>query len=156
MSLLTYEKAKRNIFQNEEIADFVGERSNELIKLAEKTLEVTFSGSYLDFIKTFGAGNFGSQEIFGIINSDFENSSVPDAIWYTLSERKYNLPKSLIVIHECGNGQLFCLDHNELNDDRKPKVVVFMPGLALKYQPFEIVASDFGDNVVNKEIFAGN
>jgi hypothetical protein len=159
MSLLTYEEAKRKIFEREEIADFVGKRSNELIKLAEKTLEVTFSGSYLDFIKTFGAGNFGSQEIFGIINGDFKNSSVPDAIWYTLSERKDNLPKNLVVIHEFGNGQVFCLDFNEVNDDREPKVVAFMPALELKYQPLEVVASDFGDfllNVVNEEIIAAN
>ncbi len=39
-----------------------------------------------DYLKTFGAGNFGAQEIYGIINADFENSSVPDAIWYTLTE----------------------------------------------------------------------
>lgn len=69
------------------MAEFIGGQTNELIKLAEEELGMKFTGLYLDYLQTFGAGNFGAQEIYGIINDNFENSSVPDAIWYTLTER---------------------------------------------------------------------
>ncbi|WP_141306087.1 SMI1/KNR4 family protein, partial [Sporolactobacillus inulinus] len=113
MSLVTYQKAKQVIQTNEDIADFIGGRTNELIKFAEEKLDVTFTGLYLNYLQTFGAGNFGGQEIYGIINDDFENSSVPDAIWYTLSERKaINLPNNLLIIYDTGSDELFCLDFN--------------------------------------------
>jgi hypothetical protein len=93
---------------------------------------------------TFGAGNFGAQEIYGIINDDFEHSSVPDAIWFTLSERKeINLPPNLLVIYDTGSDELFCLNFNDNNDE--PTIVSFVPGMDVESQPYEIIAKDFGD-----------
>jgi hypothetical protein len=146
MSLVTYQKAKQVIQTNEDIADFIGGRTNELIKLAEEKLDITFTGLYLNYLQTFGAGNFGAQEIYGIINDDFENSSVPDAIWYTLSERKaINLPNNLLIIYDTGSDELFCLDFNQLDEKKEPKVVSFVPGIELTKQRYEIIANDFGD-----------
>ncbi len=108
MSVETYQKAKLIINDNEDLADFIGGQSNELIKMAEEKLDFKFTGLYLDYLQTFGVGNFGAQEIYGIINDDFENSSVPDAIWYTLTERKeINLPNNLLVIYDTGSDELF-------------------------------------------------
>lgn len=146
MSVETYQKAKQIIQTNEDIADFIGERTNELIKLAEEKLGVKFTGLYLDYLQTFGAGNFGSQEIYGIINDNFENSSVPDAIWYTLTERKeINLPNNLLIIYDTGSDELYCLDFNQLDEKGEPKVVSFVPGIELESQRYEIIANDFGD-----------
>lgn len=146
MSVETYQKAKQIIHDNEDLADFIGGRSNELIKLAEEKLGVKFTGLYLDYLQTFGAGNFGAQEIYGIINDNFENSSVPDAIWYTLTERKeINLPNNLLVIYDTGSDELFCLDFNQLDEKGEPKVVSFVPGIDLESQSYEIIANDFGD-----------
>lgn len=146
MSVETYQKAKQIIHDNEDLADFIGGRSNELIKLAEEKLGVKFTGLYLDYLQTFGVGNFGAQEIYGIINDNFENSSVPDAIWYTLTERKeINLPNNLLVIYDTGSDELFCLDFNQLDEKGEPKVVSFVPGIDLESQSYEVIANDFGD-----------
>ena len=113
MSINSYKKAKQIVLHEEEIADFVGSRPSKLISLAEEKLALKFTGSYLDFLQTFGAGNFGAEEIFGIIHDDFENSSVPDAIWYTLTERmESEMPEKLLVIDDTGSDELFCLDFN--------------------------------------------
>ena len=122
MSLETYQKAKEIILNEDEFADFVGGHTDDLISLAEEKLGLKFTGLYLDYLKTFGAGNFGAQEIYGIINADFENSSVPDAIWYTLTERKeINLPNNLLVIYDTGSDELFCLDYNQMMKMRNQK-----------------------------------
>ncbi|WP_249292243.1 SMI1/KNR4 family protein [Metabacillus flavus] len=103
MSFDFYRDAKNIISANKDLADFIGGRPVQLIKDAEDRLGFKFNGLYLDYLKTFGAGNFGAQEIYGIINNDFENSSVPDAIWYTLSERReINLPNNLLIIYDTG------------------------------------------------------
>lgn len=143
MTLETYQEAKKIILYNKEKSYFIGPRSDELILLAQETLGITFTGGYLDFLKSFGAGNFGSQEIYGIIGSDFENSSVPDAIWFTLTERReVNLPNNLLVIYDTGMGQLLCLDFNQPSE---PTVVQFFSGVDLDKQTYEIVAKNFGD-----------
>ncbi|PAD45917.1 SMI1/KNR4 family protein [Shouchella clausii] len=156
MSVETYQKAKEIIMNEEEIADFVGERTDELINLAEEKLGLKFTGLYLDYLKTFGAGNFGAQEIYGIIDADFENSSVPDAIWYTLTERKeIRLPDNLLVIYDTGSDELFCLDFNQRDDNGEPKVVSLVPGVDLESQTYEIIANDFGDfllDLVKQEV----
>ncbi|WLR59140.1 SMI1/KNR4 family protein [Guptibacillus hwajinpoensis] len=146
MSIDHYHKAKKYILNEEDIADFVGGRSNELIQLAEQELGFKFTGAYLDFLKTFGAGNFGSQEIYGIIDRDFENSAVPDAIWYTLTERKnIYLPNHLLVIYDSGFGELYCLDFNQLDDTGEPQIVSFDTGVEIENQIYEVIANDFGD-----------
>lgn len=88
MSWDTYQQAIHLMEQNKEECDFVGERTDELINKAENVLGFSFSKIYRDFVKKFGAGNFGSQEVYGVIDDDFENSTVPDAIWFTLTERE--------------------------------------------------------------------
>lgn len=146
MSIENYQKAKEIIFDEADIADFVGGCNEELINLAGGKLGLNFTGLYFDYLKTFGAGNFGAQEIYGIIGSDFENSSVPDAIWFTLTERReINLPNNLLVIYDTGSDEIFCLDYNQLDDNGEPRVVSFVPGVDLESQTYEIIANDFGD-----------
>ena len=156
MSKESYQKAKNLIMASQEMADFIGGRTDDLIIMAEEKLGLKFTGLYLDYLQTFGAGNFGSQEVYGIINNDFENSTVPDAIWYTFTERmEINLPKNLLIIYDTGSDELFCLDFNKSREKEEPKVVSFVPGVELESQTYEITANDFGDfllNLVKQEI----
>lgn len=146
MSEKTYQKAKKIILENKGLAHFAGKKPIRYIEKAESMLDLKISGSYLDFLQTFGAGNFGSKEVFGIIDDDFENSSVPDAIWYTLTLRKsVNLPPNYLVIYEVGDGDVFCLDFNNQDKKNEPKVIVLDPGFALENQSIELIADDFGD-----------
>lgn len=156
MSLDNYKKALKIMNDNKNICHFAGPRSEELINLAEETLGLKFSPLYRDFLRQFGAGNFGSQEIYGVIDEDFENSSIPDAIWFTLTERReINLPRNLLVIYDTGGEEYYCLDFNKRNKHNEPAVVSFIPGQELQAQKYEVIAEDFGDfllNLVSKEI----
>lgn len=156
MSLENYNKALQLMNRNENMCHFAGPRTEELICLAEEAVGFKFSLIYRDFLKKFGAGNFGGQEVYGVIDEDFEDSSVPDAIWFTLTEREEAaFPENLIVIYDTGSEELFCLDFSKLNEMDEPKVVSFIPGQPLSSQSYETVANDFGDfllDLVSKEI----
>lgn len=146
MSLEAYHQAKQYILNSKEKGFFVGSRAQELISLAEETLGLKFTGSYLDFLKTFGAGSFGAQEIYGIVDEDFVSSSVPDAIWFTLTERKeIDLPPNLLIIYHTGGVELFCLDFSQQDTYGEPPVVAFVPGFDNDKQRYEVIAKDFGD-----------
>lgn len=145
MSLENYNKALKIIENNKKMCHFAGPRSEKLLTFAEETLGIEFSPLYRDFLKRFGAGNFGSQEIYGVIDEDFENSSVPDAIWFTLTEREEGgFPSNLLVIYDNGE-ELFCLDNNKRNLYNEPAIVSYIPGQDLHLQLFETIAEDFGD-----------
>jgi antitoxin YobK len=149
MSLEAYNQAKQIILSNNEQSDFVGPCSKEFIVQAEQKLGLKFTGSYLDFLLSFGAGNFGAEEIYGIISNDFENSSIPDAIWYTITERRESkLPKNLLIIYDTGSDEVYCLDFNKI-DNKEPKVVSFVPGIAIENQTYEIIANNFGDMLLD-------
>jgi antitoxin YobK len=152
----TYQQAIPFMKQSEEECDFVGERTDELINKAENVLGFGFSKIYRDFVNKLGAGNFGSQEVCGVIDDDFENSSVPDAIWFTLTEREdSNLPNYLLVIYDTGMGELFCLNFKKVNEMGEPNVITYIPGIDLDKQDLTVIANDFGDfllDLVKEEI----
>lgn len=45
---------------------------------------------------------------------------------------------------------LFCLDFNRVNEQNEPSVVVFVPGIDLKYQKYEKIAEDLGDFLLDR------
>lgn len=146
MSMENYLKAVEIIKQNENECYFVGPRSENDISLAEKALGITFTGIYREFLKSYGAGSFGAEEIYGISSLNFENSTVPNGIWYTLLERKeFNLPHNLLVIYHSGGEEMFCLDFNKIDNSGEPAVVSYAIDVDLKHQTYEVVANDFGE-----------
>ena len=145
MSMADYVSAKAILTANKSRADFVGPRSEVLIRKAEDFLNIQFPPTYRQFLLDYGAGNFGPEEFFGVIDEDFESSSVPDAVWYTFTERKeVNLPGELFVIGETGTGELYCLD---LNKSHGP-VVIIDPGADISKQ--KEIANDFGAFLLNR------
>lgn len=133
---------------------FIGPRSEELVNEAEVALSLKFPPIYRRFLLEFGAGNFGSCEIYGITTNKFQNASVPNGIWYTLSERKESqLPNNYVVIYNTGDGELFCLDIP--GDEKEAHIVTFEPGLDPDEQAREVVAEDFGSfllQMINEEL----
>jgi hypothetical protein len=98
------------IKQHETLAYFVGAQPSELIERAENVLGCKFPLDYLEFVSQLGAGAFGSFEIYGLINSDFEHSAVPNAVWLTLDERRGSkLPNNLLIIGDTGYGNYYVL-----------------------------------------------
>lgn len=154
MGYSNYKKAVEIINKNKHKCYFVGKRSENLIQKAQEILEIKFPNTYKKFLLTYGAGSYGAQEILGVIDDDFQNSSVPDGVWYTLTNRKQvNLPLNLIVIYETGNGEILCLDFNKLNEKNEPPVVAYFPGIDNEYQTYEKIADDFGDFLLERVLW---
>ncbi|CAM2895728.1 SMI1/KNR4 family protein [Hathewaya histolytica] len=146
-----YEKAVNLIEDNEELKDDIGGCSYKLIEMAEKRLNMKFPKSYTDFLLKFGALSFGSEEIYGIVREDFDNSRVPDAIWYTLVERRdAQIPYWLLSIYDTGSEELICLNFNNINKEGEPTVVSFVPGIDREYQIYEEISKDFGEFLLSR------
>ena len=145
MSIETYHMAVSLINRYPLLGRFVGPRSELLIQAAEKTIGITFPNTYRRFLLEYGAGNFGSSEIYGIIDEDFMNSGIPDSVWYTMKLRSdFSLPNHLFVIHDVGNGEMVGLNFAKIANDETP-VVVFTFESILQKDVLEQVAIDFGD-----------
>lgn len=150
-----YEVAKKIIEENEELGDFVGQIPEDVIEKAESLLGLELPKNYKQFIRDFGAGNFGSEEVYGILSDNFENSGIPDAVWFTIKQRKeLQLPFQLVAIYFTGGEEYFCLDTSKINEDNECPVISYVIGSEME-SDFEIIAEDFSDfflNIVRREI----
>lgn len=134
--MVDYEQAVALIDDNEDEADFVGPRSPGLIQRAELAVGLRFPPTYRRFLTEYGAGSIGGTEIYGVIDDNFETSSVPDAIWVNLTHRR----AGLFVFYALGEGTEFCLDTSRTAPDGEMPVVAVDPGGEVR----EEIASDFG------------
>ena len=142
MSRTDLDRAFKLIAKHEDLAEFVGPRPAELIAKAEQALGHKFPSQFREFVSRLGAGNFGSFEICGVIDEEFERSSVPDGVWLNLKERQeYGLPGDLLVIADVGNGDRYCI---ELRDGTEGRVICLIHGKPPSRAEREFVAEDFG------------
>ena len=143
MGMVQYLKARELILSNPVMSSFVGPRSTDLLDRAEHVLGIRFPPTYRSFLLDFGAGNFGSFEIYGVIDQDFENSSVPDAIWFTLTERReVDFAPDMLVIGDVGTGELYCLRASP--SGAETPVILIDPGAVAKESAGQQIAQDFG------------
>ncbi|KOO51921.1 SMI1/KNR4 family protein [Viridibacillus arvi] len=144
MRLSSYEAAKELILTEEEIASFVGPQPSNLLEQIEQILELEIIGSYRNFLETFGAGIFAGVKILGISSDDFKSPSMLNGINYTLTLRKeIGLPSNLLVIYNPGNGELFCLDFNQIKAG-EPEIVSYMPAIGMGLE-YDAIADNFGE-----------
>lgn len=120
-----------------------GPKSEELICQAEKALGILFPPTYRLFLNKYGCGGFGSFDVFGVIDNNFEKSGELNAIWFTLDERKTGLPDSFIIISNTGYGPLYVLDSSQKDKNGEYPVLLWMPGAP--EVPTEKVNEDFGE-----------
>ena len=121
--------------------DFEGNKSDSLIDLAEKALGLKFPPTYKRFLKDLGCGDVGGEEFYGVINDEFNNSSVPNGIWLTLNERNnISLQKKLIVIYATGDGTYYAIDTSRIDNDGECPVV----SLSVNGEIIENIAPNFG------------
>jgi hypothetical protein len=122
---------------------FAGPRDPALITAAERALGGSLPPTYREFATRLGAGNFGGFEVYGIIDNNFENSSVPNGVWLTLTERiESGLPDNLAIIGSTGDGDYYCI---ALASGEESPVILYQPGLGADQQRWEQVAQDFGE-----------
>jgi hypothetical protein len=120
---------------------FVGPRDPVLIASAERALGGRFPPTYREFVAALGAGDFGGFEVYGVIDGEFEEASVPNGVWLTLHERKSSgLPPNLVIVASTGDGSYYCV---EMSDDGDTPVVVYQPGYPPDQQRLDEVAEDF-------------
>ncbi|WP_078433853.1 MULTISPECIES: SMI1/KNR4 family protein [Metabacillus] len=87
-----------------EKGDFIGEVSDDHIKKAERTLEVSFPTEYKDFVKKYGSGGICGVDINGVEGADY--ASVVES---TERYRKLGLPNKYIVL-ESVDEFVYCLN----------------------------------------------
>ncbi len=132
-------------------AYFSGPKHEDLIVCAEAALGSKFPPTYRAFLEQYGAGGSLSIDIYGLINADFANSGIPDAIWLTLRHRKsYSLPHELILIGELGEGTMFALRTGVVDSDGENPVVDWVPGLDLPLDKLPVTARDFGEYLLHR------
>lgn len=141
MSIKDYNLAKKKMNQFPDMMHFIGSRPEELVVKAEDILNLQFPPAYRSFLLDFGAGDFGTEGILGVINDDYFNSGNPDGIWFTIQQRKIGLPICYVAIYDVGDGDIFCLDTTQKDD---AMVVTYQPGYPLEQQRREIIAPNFG------------
>jgi hypothetical protein len=124
--------------------DFDGPKDDALIKSAEKVLGLKFPTTYRYFLENLGCGDIAGQEFYGLIKSDFFNSSVPDAVWITMQERNNsNLPSNYIIISSTGDGDYVVLDCSQ--SGLEAPVELWSPGVNDNQRAFKPLVNDFGE-----------
>jgi hypothetical protein len=151
MSFSDLNHAVELIEKNIDLADFVGELNEDLIDLAEKELGLNFPPTYRAFLKKYGCGDIAGQEFYGLINSNFQSSGIPDAVWITLSERKVSqLLNTLILIGSTGDGAYYAIDCSQISYEKEHPIVTWEPGVPNTNSHLEIVYEDFGEFLFSK------
>jgi hypothetical protein len=111
MTMRDYNAAREVLSTHGELADFAGPRDEALVARAEQVLALRFPPTYRQFLREFGAGSFGGTEIYGVIDDDFDASSIPDGIWNALEHRRRGtLGNDLYEFYAPGDGEAVCLD----------------------------------------------
>ncbi len=136
--MIHYNKAKELL--DMEAVEFTGGVSEDIIRNAEKTLNLTFPESYRSFLMEFGAGDIGGEVVFGLIAKEHENSDM-DMMKITQVEHDYKMPKYMAVIfYNSFDDCLYCLDTSQMKEGECPVVRV-----SSDYEDVEIVAESFGE-----------
>jgi hypothetical protein len=129
-------------------AGFVGRRSEIVVRSAEKALGLRFPPTYRRFLLELGAGSFGSSEIYGVVDIDFENSCVPDAVWATVQARERDdLPVDLIAIGQ-DDDELTCLQIRPKAEEGP--VIALNAGEDPERVGTRAVANDFGAYLLSR------
>lgn len=113
-------RLEKRMMDYPELREFYGGVSIQNILWAQEELKLIFPVSYRWFLLTFGAGNFGDFEIFGLMENDNrtirQGMSAPDVIWMTRQMRsKFGLPEEYIPIWGDGVGGYYCIKVSEKN-----------------------------------------
>ncbi|GAA5113360.1 SMI1/KNR4 family protein [Bartonella jaculi] len=104
------------------------------IKRAEETLGLQFTSSYKGFLKNYGGGEIGCEEIFSIYGVDFETVYGGDIVYNRLTEIKNGLAKpQQLVVSRTDFGETFYFDYSQFRDGECPLYFEVISGDPLYY-----------------------
>lgn len=116
----------RIIKKYEEYTDFYGPVSDSRIEEEEEALGLKFPMDYRHFLKNYGAGDFESCEIYGIV-PEKDTKCIPNGMWATACLReKKQMPQEYIAIAFDGFGDYYCIDTSKPGEDGLCPVVLFI------------------------------
>jgi len=122
-----------------------GERTNEVVAMAEELVGLNFSKQNYEFFKELGYLSFFGNEFFGICKDDFSGGHSGCAVEATIQDRKeLNLPPQWLTIYFFDDGYYGYLDYSQLNEDREPPVIMAIYN-GKEFVEVEKVAEDLGD-----------
>ena len=128
MSSQDYEKA-RDLIEDAGGGDFEGSKPESLVAKAESALGLKFPPSYKQFLIEMGCGDINGFEVYGIIDDNFENSSIPNGIWMTLKQRNaIGLDHKYVIVGEGGDGTLNVIDTGETIEAENPVIRLSIDG----------------------------
>jgi len=112
----------QNMIKESNACRFYGGVSEAEINNAEKVLGVIFPISYRRFLKDYGVGTIGYDEILGITKN---NKGWPSVIWNTLEERvNGEMPRELIPVYLYEDEFYFCIDTSMCINGECPIVAI--------------------------------
>ena len=158
MSAESLKEAYELINKNYEDKDiiFSTPKSREIINKAEDILGINFPKSYKSFIEDKGFGGVGSFLVAGIRVESEKELNTTGIVWATLNARNdLDQPHHLIPIEDIGNGDIYCLDTSQTDEQGECPVVVWPIGGYEQTPVLEVVAKDFGEfflNMVKQQI----
>jgi len=133
------------------LADFAGPQPESRVANAERALGSTFPPTYREFLLQFGCGSIAGEEFYGVNTDDFENSSVPDAVWATLKNRKEgSIREEFIIVASTGDGAYHVIDTSRQHSDGESPVLEWWPGYSVSEGNGRLVAADFGEFLLQK------
>jgi antitoxin YobK len=148
VSMEDLEKALGRVRDHAALADFVGPRPELLLRAAEKALGLRLPPTYRRFLAELGAGNFGAAEVYGVVDADFERSSVPDGVWFTLRAREDgDLPADLVVVG-AEDDEITCL--RVAKGAEEAPVISINAGEDPERKGARTVAPDFGKYLLDR------
>lgn len=107
----SFESLKLLLENNADLIDVGLPASDPLIRSAEQYLGLEFDDAFKLYLATWGHLAIGPLEFYGLTSGDFENNSIPDAIWFTHLKRvQIGLPKHLIAIFNNDGDEYYCVD----------------------------------------------
>ncbi|GAA5094791.1 SMI1/KNR4 family protein [Bartonella acomydis] len=104
------------------------------IEKAEKTLGLQFTSSYKVFLKKYGGGEIGYEEIFSIYGDGGEGIPAGDIVYRNLLDRKdgFATPEQLVV-SRTDFGETFYFDYSQFRDGKCPLYVEIPSGESHHY-----------------------
>ncbi|WP_273721978.1 MULTISPECIES: SMI1/KNR4 family protein [unclassified Bartonella] len=102
------------------------------IEKAEKALGLKFTSSYKVFLKKYGGGEIGGDEIFSIYG-DCVGIPAGDIVYQNVLDRKhgFSTPEQLVV-NRTDFGETFYFDYTQFRDDECP-LYVMLPSEECEY-----------------------
>ncbi|CAK00861.1 SMI1/KNR4 family protein [Bartonella tribocorum] len=94
------------------------------IEKAEKTLGLQFTSSYKVFLKKYGGGEIGGEEIFSIYGDGGEGIPAGDIVYRNLLNRKHGFATSeQLIVCEADFDETFYFDYTQFRDGECPLYV---------------------------------